>query len=169
MENKQSTIFAQSDITKPQISNNIHDQIFKSDYINIPAVENCNFQDLKDLIDSKTETFNKPYILLVKKRVRQTEDQEEIIIKTFKKPHKKVKFLDKFDKMSLITGVNIELEEGKKEVSADLKEDSKKIKNNDDLLYNIMKFRKVKIFSTNNEEPKTKEGKLRFKLKTRVI
>lgn len=172
MENeiKQPTISVISDNSKSVISNNIHDQIFKTNYINIPAVENCNFKELKDLIDSKTESYNKPYILLIKKRVRQAEDsQDEIIIKTIKEPRKKEKFLDKFDKMSL-TNVKFD-SEGNPVVSTDLTEESKKEKsiNKDDLLHNIMKFRKIKIFSKNSEEPKIKEGKTRFNCKMIVI
>ena len=162
MENeiKLSTNCVISENKNKEISNNINDQIFKSNYINIPAIENCNFKELKDLIDCKTESFNKPYILLIKKRVRQVEDtQDEIFIKTIKEPRKKERFLDKFNEMTLN---NIKLNSESKATSKELTEESKNEKSikKDDLLYNIMKFRKIKIFSNNNLEPKLKEGTL---------
>ena len=123
----------------------IHLGIFNNiDTLNFKKIENgnmnkinltdANFKDLKEIIDKQNSSKNKPFILLVKKRVRETEEIDQ----------KKDKFIENFNNLSLCNMIIRD----KEIFSQNTNDESKnEVDQKVDIFENIKKTRHNRVFS----------------------
>jgi hypothetical protein len=120
-------------------------------------VTKADFKDLKEIIDLHNEAKNKPFMMLVKKRIRIHENEEN-----------KEQFLKNFDKLSLDNkkqankGENKKIDKKKKEKNQFkfIPDAKSEFHFKDQLIESIGSKRKMKIFTSKEKDDSLSNGRL---------
>ena len=124
----------------PQKEQSFLTTLNRKDLINSEEFKNLDMKGLKELIDSSS-SGNKPYVLLIRKRVRRPEDEIDISAAI----NKKEKLVETFDKLSIS-----QQKTASSSLSLGLADEG--LKEQEDIFDHISKVRTTKVFGKGEEE-----------------